>query len=120
MNVVFGPPEWISLIFFLFFSGLAWVRPLDWERRLKIMGLGAAGIALLLLPLPFGRYGHAFQRFAPLALMPLAYWQTGQFSAPINERFQAILAAIDRKILVALEKTGLAVRNPRRLNAFFE
>jgi membrane-associated phospholipid phosphatase len=120
MRVVFGLPEWISLIFFLFFSGLAWVRRLDRERRLKIMGLGAGGIALLLLPLPFGHYGHAFQRFAPLALMPLAYWQTGQFAAPINESFQAILAAIDRKILGALEKTGLVPGNLRRLNTFFE
>jgi membrane-associated phospholipid phosphatase len=120
MKAVFALPEWLSLVFFLFFSALAWVRPLEWTRRLKVTGLGAAGIALLLALLPLGHYGLVLQRFVPLALMPLAYWQTGLFTAPINESFQAILAAMDRRILGRLEKTRFATENLRRLDVFFE
>jgi membrane-associated phospholipid phosphatase len=120
MRAAFGLPEWISLVFFLFFSALAWLRPLEWQRRLRTTGVGAVGVALLLILLPLGDSRLAFQRFLPLALMPLAYWQTAHFTAPINQGFQAALAAIDRQILDVLEKTGIAIGNLRRLDAFFE
>jgi hypothetical protein len=40
--------DWINLLCFTFFAGLAWVRPLTWRQRLKITMLGVAGAGLIL------------------------------------------------------------------------
>src|SRR5687768_4380649 len=112
MTAEFTLPDWLSLIFFSFFLILAWLRPLEWKRRLNATGLGAAGIALLAL-LPF-------RAILPLILIPLAYWQTGQFTAPINERMQKALAAIDRKIFGAFRGVSLPPRIRRWLLIYLE
>ncbi len=120
MKAEFGFPEWLSLAFFLFFSILAWLRPIDRDRRLKATALGVLGIALLLALLTRSNDDVALQRVLPLVFIPLAYWQTGQFSAPIHQRLQNALAATDRRILQVLEKTGIAKWQLPRLDAIFE
>jgi membrane-associated phospholipid phosphatase len=116
----FGFPEWLSLAFFLFFSILAWLRPIDRGRQLKATALGVLGIALLLALPATSNHGVTLQRILPLVLIPLAYWQTGQFSAPIHQGLQTALAAMDRRIVQALEKIGIARRRLPQLDAIFE
>jgi hypothetical protein len=90
MTVEFGFPQWLSLLFFLSFSLLAWVRRLEWKRRVNITALGAVAIALIWL--------NAFRSILPLLLIPMAYWQTGQFTSPINQTLQVALARIDNTV----------------------
>ena len=120
MTAEFGRPEWLSLAFFLFFCGLAWLRPLEPKRRLNVTALGVSGIALLIAPLAMGSVDLTLQRVLPLALIPLAYWQTGQFSAPVHQRLQAALAAVDQRIFDAFKDTGLAKSRLLRLDFVFE
>src|ERR1051326_3684425 len=41
----------------------------------------------------------AFRNWLPVALMPMAYWQTGQFTKPIHQAFQSMLESFDRRYL---------------------
>jgi membrane-associated phospholipid phosphatase len=50
----------------------------------------------------------------------LAYWQTGLFSAPVNQRLQTALAAMDQRILQALKDTGFAKSRLLHLDFVFE
>src|SRR5689334_8261988 len=104
MRPEFGRPEWVSLVFFSFFIVLAWLRPLEWRRRRNVTALGGFGIALLSVLFPSsGENFLNFRRILPLILSPLAYWQTGQFTAPLNRRLQSTLVHIDHKILSHFE-----------------
>lgn len=108
MTTELGRPEYLSLIFFTFFSILAWLRPLRPANRRNATLLGVAAIGLLVLPaLTSTRHTETYFQFLPLLLMPMAYWQTGHFHAPINERFQRALIATDKRFLKTFE--GLTV-----------
>jgi len=120
MKAEFGLPEWLSLVFFLFFCGLAWLRPLESRRRIKITALGLSGIALLFIPFAIDAHSLTVQRVLPLALIPLAYWQTGQFSAPVHQRLQNALSASDERILRALKDRGITMSRLARLDVVFE
>jgi hypothetical protein len=114
--------EWLSLAFFSFFLALAWLRPIDRRRRLNVTALGAAAIVLLILPLFSGDHAVVitFRPFLPLALIPMAYWQTGHFTAPINRRWQEKLNAIDKEILRGLQRRGITPESPRWLRVYLE
>jgi membrane-associated phospholipid phosphatase len=112
--------ELLSLTFFVFFCGLAWLRPLEPTRRLKVTALGVLGIVLLIVPLALDRAGLMLQRAVPVALIPLAYWQTGLFSAPLHHRLQTALAGIDDKILQALKDSGLPQSQLLKFDFVFE
>ena len=118
MTAGLGLPEWLSLFFFSTFLVLAWLRPMDRTHRRNATVLGAVAIGLILLtnsgPLTKAR------ALLPLILMPMAYWQTGQFTAPINERFQAYLAIVDQKIFNAVGQRSLPQGFRRRFHAFLE
>ena len=57
-------------------------------------GIAFAGITGIL-----GMRTTAIRDWLPLAFIPLAYWQTGQFVLPLNEWFQSKLESFDRKYL---------------------
>ncbi|HET9217340.1 MAG TPA: phosphatase PAP2 family protein [Terriglobia bacterium] len=118
MTARLGLPEWLSLLFFSTFLVLAWLRPLDRTHRRNASALGAIAIGLVLLTnselLLWTR------SFMPLLLMPMAYWQTGQFTAPINEKFQRYLAVIDRKIFNAVGHRSLPEGLRRAFHGFLE
>jgi membrane-associated phospholipid phosphatase len=40
-----------------------------------------------------------FQNWLPLAFIPLAYWQTGYFVLPVNQKLQSWLQSFDQKFL---------------------
>src|SRR5437016_11825855 len=90
--------EWFSLAFYVLFGALAYVR--QWRRRLParrravITGLAVAGISGILM-----LRSTAIRAWLPVAFVPLAYWQTGQFVLPIHQSFQSRLEAFDRKYL---------------------
>ena len=86
--------EWISLIFYAVFGLLAWTRALPFRRRALVTGMALAGIAGILK-----MRSTVVRDWLPLAFIPLAYWQTGQFLLPLNDWFQSKLESFDRKHL---------------------
>ena len=121
MTTDLGVPEWISLCFFSFFSVLAWMRPLESTRRLNATVLGIVAISLiLLLKIEAVAEFVAYRRMLPLLLMPMAYWQTGHFTAPINDKFQQHLAATDSRIFQRLGDFSLPPRIGRWVHALLE
>ena len=121
MTSQFTLPEWLSLLFFSFFLILSWLRPLDRLRRMNatVLGVVGAGLILLLNTTPFAGISGA-RSMLPLLLMPMAYWQTGQFSAPINETFQRQLASIDRALFQAVQGFSLPAGVDRLIRALLE
>src|SRR6185369_4865282 len=77
--------EWIHLVVFSFFAGLAWVRRLPGKRRRKVTLLGAIGLGATLtgawlLPLWLPPLAVSVVRdWLPAALILLVYWQAGEF-----------------------------------------
>jgi len=112
MTAGFSFPDWLSLFFFSFFLVLAWLRPLEWSRRVHATALGVAGIALLAL--------FPFRSILPLILIPIAYWQTGQFTAPVNKSVQRWLAEFDRRIFTAWRGISLPAWLRRGLMVYLE
>ena len=86
--------EWISLVFYAAFAALAWRRPLPLRRRSLVTAIAFVGIAGILR-----LRSTAVRDWLPLAFIPLAYWQTGQFLLPLNNWFQSKLESFDRKHL---------------------
>jgi membrane-associated phospholipid phosphatase len=86
--------EWISLVFYAAFGALAWTRTLPARRRAIVAGIAVAGIGGLLSMRSTG-----IRDWLPVAFIPLAYWQTGQFVLPLNQSFQSMLESFDRKYL---------------------
>lgn len=121
MSAEFVRHEWLSLIFFSFFLVLAWLRPLDWRQRLNATVLGVISLALIVLLPQVGKQAAAFrQLLLPLFLIPMAYWQTAHFSAPLNEGLQRRLAAIDDTILSALKGFSLPTWLKRLTHVYLE
>src|SRR5438874_2417885 len=85
--------EWISLVFYAAFAALAWRRPLPLRRRSLVTAIAFVGIAGILR-----LRSTAARDWLPLAFIPLAYWQTGQFPLPFNNWFQSKLESFDRSI----------------------
>src|SRR6185436_9162430 len=96
--------EWISLIAYAFFFIASWFHRLSVQRRITIAATGAFG-TLLIAAAQFGAKvlqpsTASFARdLLPTLLMPLVYWQAGQFSTQINKSFQANLQSLDRQLL---------------------
>jgi hypothetical protein len=86
--------EWLTFVFYLAFAALAWIRPVPARRRLMITLSAAAGLAGLFL-----LRSTAFRDWLPLVFIPLAYWQTGYFVQPINQKLQSKLQSFDQKLL---------------------
>jgi membrane-associated phospholipid phosphatase len=86
--------EWISLVFYAAFGGLAWTRTLPARRRAIVTGIAVAGVGGILT-----MRSTTIRDWLPLAFIPLAYWQTGQFVLPLNQSFQSRLESLDRKYL---------------------
>src|SRR5262249_7412520 len=91
-------------VFLFVFLVLAWWRRIEWPRRLKATAYGVAAIGLI-LPLVLHDEPDfvSLRHLLPMILIPMAYWQTGQFTAPLNERLQKSLAEMDRRIFGVME-----------------
>ncbi len=93
--------EWINLLAFSVFAGLAWFRRgLDTARRVKITATGVGGLTITLL-VAFTGVG-VIRDWIPLALLPMFYWQAGQFVTGANEAAEKRLLQWDRWLAAPL------------------
>lgn len=99
--------EWLNLVYFACFVGLAWMRRLSPERRRNATAIGAAGLGLTLAAIVSSDYLSAaasaiVRDWLPAPLMLLAYWQAGQYFVAPDAKLQARLEEFDRRWLGAL------------------
>ena len=96
--------EWIHVVVFALFNALAWLSPLPPRRRARVTGIGVVGLGATLagaylLPRLFPLLVVSVVRdWLPAALLPLVYWQTGEFFVRVDQRFQDRLERLDEKI----------------------
>src|ERR1700752_308381 len=87
-------------------GGLAWGRPLEIKRRLRIALLGII-VPLAIIVARFalnGLAGSVVRDWLPAALLLIPYWQAGQFFTGPDERIQKWLAQTDEKVLRVLQR----------------
>jgi membrane-associated phospholipid phosphatase len=98
--------EWIQIAFALGNGLLAWMRPLEMRRRLRIAMLAAlVPAAILMARFAFhGFAGSVVRDWLPAALLLIPYWQAGQFFTGPDVRIQKWLAQTDEKMLRILRR----------------
>ncbi len=99
--------EWIQIAFAIGIGLLAWTRPLEKRRRLRIAKL-AVIVPAAILGARFAFHGFAgslVRDWLPAALLLIPYWQAGQFFTGPDERIQNWLAQTDEKVLRVLQRT---------------
>lgn len=117
--------ERINLVFFLFYSLMAFVRPLGWRQRGRILSFGAAGILIILCvrflggflpPVALG----VVRDWLPAPLMLVVYWQVGGFFRRPDEKIQGELLAMDRRVLRWLQSHAAVLLGSRLLAGYLE
>ncbi len=100
--------EWIQIVFALGIGLLAWMRPLEMRRRLRIAMLAViVPVAILVARFAFhGFAGSVVRDWLPAALLLIPYWQAGQFFTGPDERIQKWLAQTDEKVFRVLQRIG--------------
>lgn len=117
--------EWFNILFFALIALLACIRPLPRLRRTKACVMGAFGIGIcflmILSPLFFSRQiSFHMRHWLPMALILLAYHQSGQlFNAPWT-KFQSFLMDLDRRLLGRFYRGAEVVRLNSFLSQYFE
>jgi hypothetical protein len=98
--------EWIQIVFALGIGLLAWMRPLETRRRLRIAMLAVIVPAAILIArfALRGFAGSVVRDWLPAALLLIPYWQAGQFFTGPDERIQKWLAQTDEKALRVLRR----------------
>ncbi|HXP69321.1 MAG TPA: phosphatase PAP2 family protein [Candidatus Dormibacteraeota bacterium] len=98
--------EWIQIAFAFGIGLLAWARPLEMRRRLRIALLAVIVPAAILMAryALHGLAGSVVCDWLPAALLLIPYWQAGQFFTGPGERIQKWLAQTDEKALRVLRR----------------
>jgi hypothetical protein len=101
---LFRTSEWVNFCCYMFFSVVAWVRPLALRRRLEIIAIAVAGAALTCAGILLARQWPslittAIRDLLPAPLIIFAYWQSGRFYVRPNVRIQNLLLRLDEKIM---------------------
>jgi membrane-associated phospholipid phosphatase len=98
--------EWIQIVFVFGIGLLAWMRPLEARRRLRIALLTIiVPVAILVARFAFDGFARSVVRdWLPVALLLVPYWQAGQFFTGPDERIQKWLAQTDEKALHVLRR----------------
>ena len=109
--------EWITLGYYLVFAGLGWRRTLPWRRRAAVTGIAIVGFAGIWITVILESI---VRDWLPVLLIPLAYWQAGQFVLPLNQAFQKKLQKWDRKPLLAFGRFSTNTPVPRYLGLALE
>jgi membrane-associated phospholipid phosphatase len=112
--------EWIQIVLAFGIGLLAWTRPLEMRRRLRIALLAVIVSAAILIA-RFALHGFAgsvVRDWLPVAMVLVPYWQVGQFFTGPDARIEEWLAQADAKvfrtvkhvewIIGSSEKRGLA------------
>jgi membrane-associated phospholipid phosphatase len=98
--------EWIQIAFVFGIGLLAWMRPLEMRRRLRIALLAVIVPAAIFMA-RFALHGFAgsvVHDWLPTALLLIPYWQAGQFFTGPDERIQKWLAQTDEKAVHMLQR----------------
>ncbi len=101
--------EWINLIAFAFFAGLALVRPMKPRGRVFAVLLAIAGGALTFVGVYasvwWGRaVGETLRDWLPVALILIPYWQGGQFATSPSTGLERQFLEWDRRWLARIMK----------------
>lgn len=100
--------EWLQIGFAVTLAVIAWLRPLEIRRRLRILLLAVIVIGAILAA-RFGLPEHASsiaRDWLPVALLLAPYWQAGQFFTAPDKRIEAWLGGIDASVMRRLECIG--------------
>src|SRR5579862_1543233 len=98
--------EWVQIAFAIGIGLLAWMRPLETRRRLRI-ALLAAIVPAAILTTRFalnGFAGSVVRDWLPAALLLIPYWQAGQFFTGPDVPSQIWLAQTDERVLRAFRR----------------
>jgi membrane-associated phospholipid phosphatase len=92
--------EWLQLGFVSLLAVMAWLRPLERQRRLRVFWLALLAIAAILAVRFGGRWmspviSSVVRDWLPAALLLVPYWQVGQFFTAPDKAMEARLAALD-------------------------
>jgi membrane-associated phospholipid phosphatase len=95
--------EWIQGGFATILAIMAWLRPVTLRRRAVIALFAVFAIFVITLACFSERvltpdHASILRDWLPVVLMLVPYWQTGQFFLGPNERIQARLKEIDRRL----------------------
>jgi membrane-associated phospholipid phosphatase len=98
--------EWIQITFAIGIGLLAWMRPLEMWRRLRIALLAIIVPAAIFLArfVLHGFAGSVVRDWLPAALLLIPYWQAGQFFTGPDERIQKWLVQMDENVLRMLQR----------------
>lgn len=113
--------EWVQAGFATILAIAAWILPLTARRRKTITALAAFAIVAVALA-RLSEYiltpvqASILRDWLPVPLMPIPYWQTGQFFTGPNEKIHAWLVASDRWLLSLASGTGWAFGRFARLS----
>jgi membrane-associated phospholipid phosphatase len=96
--------EWIQAGFAAILALAAWISPLSTRRRLAVTFLAVFAICAILLGRAAGYVlsqsaSFALRDWLPVALTLIPYYQTGQFFTGPDEKTQAWLISLDRRLL---------------------
>jgi len=96
--------EWIQAGFATILAAIAWIRPLTFRRRAVISLMAAFAIIAVALARSSvevlgADHASILRDWLPVVLMLVPYWQTGQFFVGPDEKVQARLIEIDRRLL---------------------
>jgi membrane-associated phospholipid phosphatase len=103
--------EWIQAGFATILALAAWFRPLTFRRRftttlLAALVIGAVVLARLSEYVLDPLHASIFRDWLPVPLIPIPYWQTGQFFVGPNKKIEAWLGETDRRLLNLARLTG--------------
>jgi membrane-associated phospholipid phosphatase len=98
--------EWIQIAFAFGIGLLAWMRPLETRRRLRIAMLAViVPAAILIARFALRSFaGSVVRDWLPAALLLIPYWQAGQFFTGPDVGIQKWLAQTDEKALHVLRR----------------
>ena len=85
----------ICVLFLGLFILLALIRPIEVRKRVRVLGLGIAGILLIWA----GTILPALSDWAPCVVLLFVYWQGGSFFSRPHEKLQAYLHRFDELFL---------------------
>src|SRR6266850_8431654 len=96
--------EWLTIGFYLVFAVLAWYRRLATDRRSKATAIAVGGLCAIAAAAVQSQVhpmvGMVARNWLPVILIPMAYWQPGQFVLPLNKVWQTKLQQFDQKPLL--------------------
>ena len=108
--------EWVSFVYFVAMTAMAWVRPLPAARRLQIAAIGAFSclglVSVARLAAPWVR------DWMPALLILAGYFLSGRFFVQPSPSFERWLIAWDRRLLG--NPLMRFVRWPRALLTYLE